>query len=88
MNLEIVILAAGEGTRMKSRQPKVLHTVGAKPLLEHVINTAQGLAPKALHVVMGHGCEQVQEALSDYAINWVLQAERLGTGHAVMQALP
>ena len=88
MNLEVVILAAGQGTRMKSRLPKVLHTVGGKPLLEHVINTAQALSPKALHVVAGHGSEQVQQALSGYDINWVLQSERLGTGHAVMQALP
>ncbi len=88
MNLEIVILAAGQGTRMKSRLPKVLHCVGGKPLLEHVINTAQALAPKALHVVVGHGGEQVQEALADYDINWVIQSERLGTGHAVLQALP
>ncbi|CAA0115293.1 Bifunctional protein GlmU [Halioglobus japonicus] len=88
MNLEVVILAAGQGTRMKSRLPKVLHAVGGKPLLEHVINTAQALLPKALHVVAGHGSEQVQEALSGYDINWVLQSERLGTGHAVMQALP
>jgi bifunctional UDP-N-acetylglucosamine pyrophosphorylase / glucosamine-1-phosphate N-acetyltransferase len=88
MNLEVVILAAGQGTRMKSRLPKVLHPVGGKPLLEHVINTAQTLSPKALHVVAGHGSEQVQQALAGYDINWVLQSERLGTGHAVMQALP
>jgi bifunctional UDP-N-acetylglucosamine pyrophosphorylase/glucosamine-1-phosphate N-acetyltransferase len=88
MNLEIVILAAGQGTRMKSRLPKVLHSVGGKPLLEHVIHTAQALAPKAVHVVVGHGSEEVQEALADYDINWVVQAQRLGTGHAVMQALP
>ena len=88
MKLEIVILAAGQGTRMKSRLPKVLHTVGGKPLLEHVINTAQALQPDALHVVIGHGSEQVQQALSDYNINWVEQTQRLGTGHALMQALP
>tara|TARA_R110002072_G_scaffold99842_5_gene219601 strand:+ start:4981 stop:6351 length:1371 start_codon:yes stop_codon:yes gene_type:complete len=88
MNLEIVILAAGQGTRMKSLLPKVLHPVGGKPLLEHVINTAQALSPAALHVVVGHGSEQVQQALSGYDINWVEQSQRLGTGHAVMQALP
>jgi bifunctional UDP-N-acetylglucosamine pyrophosphorylase / glucosamine-1-phosphate N-acetyltransferase len=88
MNLEIVILAAGQGTRMKSRLPKVLHTVGGKPLLEHVIRTAQGLDPKALHVVMGHGSQQVRDALAHYDINWVPQAQQLGTGHAVLQALP
>ena len=88
MNLEIVILAAGQGTRMKSLLPKVLHPVGGKPLLEHVINTAQALSPAALHVVVGHGSERVQQALSGYDINWVEQSQRLGTGHAVMQALP
>ncbi len=88
MKLEIVILAAGQGTRMKSSLPKVLHTVGGKPLLEHVINTAQALQPDALHVVIGHGSEEVQQALSDYNIHWVEQTQRLGTGHAVMQALP
>jgi bifunctional UDP-N-acetylglucosamine pyrophosphorylase / glucosamine-1-phosphate N-acetyltransferase len=88
MKLEVVILAAGQGTRMKSPLPKVLHTVGGKPLLEHVIHTAQGLEPTAVHVVIGHGSEQVQQTLAQYNINWVVQAQQLGTGHAVMQALP
>lgn len=88
MKLEVVILAAGQGTRMKSRLPKVLHTVGGKPLLEHVIRTAMALEPTAIHVVIGHGSEQVQQALTQYKINWVVQAQQLGTGHAVMQALP
>jgi len=88
MKLEVVILAAGQGTRMKSRLPKVLHTVGGKPLLEHVVRTAQALEPTAIHVVIGHGSEQVQYALAHYNINWVVQAQQLGTGHAVMQALP
>jgi bifunctional UDP-N-acetylglucosamine pyrophosphorylase/glucosamine-1-phosphate N-acetyltransferase len=88
MNLEIVILAAGQGTRMKSRLPKVLHTVGGKSLLEHVIHTAQELGPRALHVVVGHGGGQVQTALSNHDIHWVTQEQQLGTGHAVMQALP
>jgi bifunctional UDP-N-acetylglucosamine pyrophosphorylase/glucosamine-1-phosphate N-acetyltransferase len=88
MKLEVVILAAGQGTRMKSRRPKVLHTVGGKPLLEHVICTAKSLEPTAIHVVIGHGSEQVQQALAQYNINWVVQAQQLGTGHAVMQALP
>lgn len=88
MKLEIVILAAGQGTRMKSRLPKVLHPVAGRPLLEHVIQTAQGLEPDAIHVVIGHGSEQVEEALSHYVLNWVIQEERLGTGHAVLQALP
>jgi len=88
MKLEVVILAAGQGTRMKSRLPKVLHTVGGKPLLEHVICTAQALEPTAIHVVVGHGSERVQQALAQYNIHWVIQAQQLGTGHAVMQALP
>jgi len=88
MKLEVVILAAGQGTRMKSRLPKVLHRVGGIPLLEHVIGTATTLEPTAIHVVVGHGSEQVQQALAQYHIHWVVQEEQLGTGHAVMQALP
>ena len=88
MKLEIVILAAGQGTRMKSSLPKVLHTVAGKPLLEHVLMTARQLQPRRTHVVTGHGSEQVKEALASYEVDWVLQEEQLGTGHAVMQALP
>ena len=88
MKLEVVILAAGQGTRMKSRLPKVLHRVAGKPLLEHVVQTAQALQPSAIHVVVGHGSEQVQSALAGYELNWVLQEQQLGTGHAVLQALP
>jgi bifunctional UDP-N-acetylglucosamine pyrophosphorylase/glucosamine-1-phosphate N-acetyltransferase len=88
MTLEIVILAAGQGTRMQSCLPKVLHAVGGKPLLEHVIQTAQELNPSAVHVVIGYGGQQVQDALPQYDIHWVVQAQQLGTGHAVMQALP
>ena len=88
MNLEVVILAAGQGTRMKSDLPKVLHRVAGKPLLEHVVETAQKLGPKALHVVVGHGGEQVKEALSHHTIGWVTQEQQLGTGHAVLQAMP
>ncbi|MFK7975264.1 MAG: bifunctional UDP-N-acetylglucosamine diphosphorylase/glucosamine-1-phosphate N-acetyltransferase GlmU [Halioglobus sp.] len=88
MNLEVVILAAGQGTRMKSDLPKVLHKVAGKPLLEHVIDTAQKLSPKALHVVIGHGAETVKDALSHHTINWIIQQEQLGTGHAVLQAMP
>ena len=88
MKLEVIILAAGQGTRMKSRLPKVLHNVAGKPLLEHVVQTAQALAPRAIHVVIGHGSEQVEAALSGYKLNWVLQEQQLGTGHAVLQALP
>ena len=88
MNVEVVILAAGEGKRMKSRLPKVLHAVAGIPLLEHVLRTAQGLEPAAIHVVIGHGSEQVQQALAHFDINWVVQEQQLGTGHAVLQALP
>ena len=88
MKLEVIILAAGQGKRMKSPLPKVLHALAGTPLLEHVIRTAQGLEPAAIHVVIGHGSEQVQKALAHYDINWVIQEDQLGTGHAVLQALP
>lgn len=88
MNLEIVILAAGQGTRMKSPLPKVLHPVAGRPLLDHVVKTAQGLKPSAIHVVVGHGAEDVKSALAHHALNWVVQEQQLGTGHAVAQALP
>ncbi|GAB5453067.1 MAG: bifunctional UDP-N-acetylglucosamine diphosphorylase/glucosamine-1-phosphate N-acetyltransferase GlmU [Halioglobus sp.] len=88
MTLEIVILAAGQGTRMKSTLPKVLHPVAGRPLLEHVVRTAQALKPAGIHVVVGHGAERVREALSHIELNWVVQEEQLGTGHAVMQAMP
>ncbi len=88
MKLGIVILAAGQGTRMKSRLPKVLHPLAGKPLLAHVIETARSLEPDAMVVVYGHGGEQVREALDAPGLQWVEQAEQLGTGHAVQQALP
>lgn len=88
MKLDIVILAAGEGKRMQSTLPKVLHRVGGVPLLQHVLDCADALAPVACHVVVGHGSEQVRERLSRPGLNWVLQDEQLGTGHAVLQALP
>lgn len=88
MKLDIVILAAGEGKRMQSRLPKVLHRVGGMPLLQHVVNSTRTLAPVACHIVVGHGSEQVREALAGQDIHWVLQEQQLGTGHAVMQALP
>lgn len=88
MNLEVIILAAGQGTRMKSSLPKVLHKVAGRPLLEHVVCAARELDPQAIHVVVGHGAEQVKSALAPYSLHWVLQAEQLGTGHAVLQAMP
>lgn len=88
MSLSVVILAAGQGTRMRSALPKVLHPLGGIPLLQHVIDTAQQLDPDAIHVVYGHGGERVREALQGAGVSWVEQAERLGTGHAVDQAMP
>jgi len=88
MSLEVIILAAGQGTRMKSSLPKVLHKVAGQPLLEHVVRAAQSLDPRAVHVVVGHGAQQVQAALGAYSLNWVEQTEQLGTGHAVLQAMP
>ncbi len=88
MNLEVVILAAGQGTRMRSVLPKVLHPIAGKPMLAHVIATARTLSPKAIHVVYGHGGETVRETINDDGVSWVEQAEQLGTGHAVEQAMP
>ncbi|NND83012.1 MAG: bifunctional UDP-N-acetylglucosamine diphosphorylase/glucosamine-1-phosphate N-acetyltransferase GlmU [Gammaproteobacteria bacterium] len=86
--LHIVILAAGKGTRMRSSLPKVMHEVAGTPLLGHVLDTAISLQPAAIHVVVGHGREQITERFSHASINWVEQTEQLGTGHAVQQALP
>lgn len=86
MKLGIIILAAGQGTRMKSDRPKVLHPLAGKPLLGHVLDTASGLHPQRIVVVHGHGGDQVRQAFSDYPIEWVEQAQQLGTGHAVKQA--
>ena len=91
--LEIVILAAGKGSRMHSELPKVLHQVGGKPLLGHVIDTALSLKPSKVHVVIGHGKQHVldyfEQAGGHYSkINWVEQTEQLGTGHAVQQVIP
>lgn len=88
MSLEIVILAAGQGTRMRSALPKVLHPVAGKPMLAHVIDTARGLGPSRIHVVIGHGADLVRERLQADDLNFVIQEEQLGTGHAVAQAAP
>lgn len=84
--VSVVILAAGQGTRMKSRLPKVLHPIGGKPLLTHVIHTAVELSAASTVVVYGHGGEQVKTQLADEQVTWVEQTEQLGTGHAVDQA--
>ena len=86
--LHIVILAAGQGSRMKSRLPKVLHPLAGRPMVQHVIGSARCLQPAAIHVVVGHGADQVKEALSGDALSWAEQTQQLGTGHAVAQALP
>jgi bifunctional UDP-N-acetylglucosamine pyrophosphorylase/glucosamine-1-phosphate N-acetyltransferase len=86
--LHVIILAAGAGTRMKSARPKVLMPLAGRPLLAHVIDAARALQPAAIHIVHGHGGEQVQAAFADQSdLRWVLQAERLGTGHAVDHAI-
>ncbi len=88
MKLGVVILAAGQGTRMKSSLPKVLHRLADNPLLGHVIDTARVLQPEQIVVVYGHGGERVRESIGDDDLQWVEQAQQLGTGHAVAQALP
>ena len=88
MNLEIIILAAGQGTRMKSPLPKVLHQIAGQPMLQHVISVARDLNPSAIHVVVGHSAEEVKEAMAAETLQWVVQEQQLGTGHAVLQAMP
>jgi len=88
MKLSILILAAGQGTRMRSELPKVLHPLAGRPLLAHVLETAKSLEPHAIQVVYGHGGEQVRTALAEQPVQWIEQAEQLGTGHAVQQAMP
>lgn len=89
--MEIVVLAAGKGTRMYSDSPKVMHSIGGKPMLEHVIDCALDLNPQKVHIVVGFGAESVRQALGSHAkaalFNWVEQLEQLGTGHAVSQAI-
>lgn len=87
--LNVVILAAGEGKRMRSSLPKVLQPIAARPMLAHVIEAARALDPAAIHIVYGHGGDQVQAAFAGVGdLRWVEQAQRLGTGHAVAQAMP
>jgi bifunctional UDP-N-acetylglucosamine pyrophosphorylase / glucosamine-1-phosphate N-acetyltransferase len=86
--LHVVVLAAGEGTRMRSRRPKMLQPLGGRPLLSHLLDTAQALRPALVHVVVGSGADAVMAACANYPVEWVQQQERLGTGHAVLQAMP
>ncbi len=88
MDLSVVILAAGQGSRMRSKLPKVLHKLAHKPLLTHVIDVAEKLSAQDIHVVYGHGGEVVRDVLSERNVSWVKQEEQLGTGHAVAQAVP
>jgi bifunctional UDP-N-acetylglucosamine pyrophosphorylase/glucosamine-1-phosphate N-acetyltransferase len=88
MSLSIIILAAGQGTRMHSGLPKVLHCVGGRPLLQHVLDTAHAFPAAGIHVVIGHGAEQVRERFAAADVHWVVQSQQLGTGHAVAQVLP
>jgi bifunctional UDP-N-acetylglucosamine pyrophosphorylase/glucosamine-1-phosphate N-acetyltransferase len=87
-NLNIVILAAGKGTRMYSDKPKVLHSLSGRPLLQHVLDCAASLAPRQVCVVYGHGGEVVPQAMGQYDAKFVLQEPQLGTGHATQLALP
>ena len=86
--LNVVILAAGEGKRMRSSLPKVLHTLAGRSLLMHVTNTARSLSPNKICIVIGHGGEIVKQSIAGNDLTWVLQAQQLDTGHALMQTLP
>ncbi len=88
MNIDVVVLAAGQGSRMKSDLPKVLHPIAGKPMLAHVLDTARSVKADAFHVVIGHGSEKVKSQFQDTDnIQWAMQLEQKGTGHAVMMAL-
>ena len=88
MPLHVVILAAGQGKRMRSALPKVLHRIAGRPLLAYVLDAAMSLKPERVFVVHGHGGAEVKDAFAGAPVEWVEQARRLGTGHALMQALP
>lgn len=88
MELNIVIMAAGQGTRMKSKRPKVLHTLAGKPLLQYVVGTAARLQADRIVIITGHGADQVETQMTSAGLTFVRQEPQLGTGHAVQQALP
>ncbi|MEM6513600.1 MAG: bifunctional UDP-N-acetylglucosamine diphosphorylase/glucosamine-1-phosphate N-acetyltransferase GlmU [Pseudomonadota bacterium] len=88
MGLSVIIRAAGQGTRMRSRLPKVLQPLAGKPLLAHVLDTAEALDADDICVVYGHGGGEVQAVFADNELRWALQAEQKGTGHAVQQGMP
>ena len=85
---DIIIMAGGQGKRMCSSLPKVLHQVAGKPMLERVIETAESLKPQQIHVIIGHHGDVIKQQLAHKNVNWVWQHEQLGTGHAIQQALP
>ena len=86
--LEVIVLAAGRGTRMRSSLPKVLHTLAGKPLINHVLDTARSIDAEKLHVVVGHGAQQVSRAIAANDVTSYIQSEQLGTGHATLAAAP
>ncbi|CAM3497526.1 bifunctional UDP-N-acetylglucosamine diphosphorylase/glucosamine-1-phosphate N-acetyltransferase GlmU [Parendozoicomonas haliclonae] len=90
MNIHVIVLAAGQGSRMKSSLPKVLHPIAGRSMLEHVLGASELVLGegKQAHVVIGHGADKVRERMAHTNVNWVEQTEQLGTGHAVMQAAP
>jgi len=88
MNISVIILAAGKGTRMKSDLPKVMHGIAGSPMLEHVYQRSLEVGAKDIHIVYGHGGEHLREYCSEFNVNWVLQEQQLGTAHAVQQASP
>ena len=88
MSLSVVILAAGKGTRMCSRLPKVLHQIADKPMVQHVIDTVKEVGPTHIHLIYGHGGEQMKAAISASNLHWIEQTEQLGTGHAMQIAMP
>lgn len=88
MTLAVVTLAAGKGSRMKSDLPKVLHTLAGKPMLGHVLDSASCLEQATQHVVIGHGADKVQETFAETTVQWAMQTEQKGTGHAVAMAMP
>jgi len=88
MSLAVIVLAAGQGKRMHSALPKVLHPLAGRPLLAHVLQAARALEPEQILVVHGHGAAEVRAAFADAGVQWVEQAQQLGTGHALAQAMP
>ncbi len=88
MSLSVVILAAGKGTRMRSTLPKVLHKIADKPMVQHVIDTVEGIGAENVHLIYGHGGEQLLEKVEAAHLNWIKQSEQLGTGHAMQIAQP